>query len=249
MKRTQKITSAQVMNSKSQQQEQQPIVFVTGTDTDVGKTFVSTLLVHKWKAAYWKPVQTGIESDQGDSETLKNFKIAASTWQPPIFTPTYALQKPLSPLQAMEYEPNVDIRLLDFVVPEEWSTENPLVVEGAGGVCVPITRKLEITTDLIKHLIETSGHPVYVVVVARSGLGTLNHTLLTWNHLCDNGLRSHLFGVILNGEPNEGNVQALKKFGVNIMAQVAQCTTAHDQDMTLHELPSVESLMTQQDVE
>lgn len=146
-------------------------------------------------------------------------------------------------------EPNVDIRLLDFVVPEEWSAENPLVVEGAGGVCVPITRKLEITTDLIKHLIETSGHPVYVVVVARSGLGTLNHTLLTWNHLCDNGLRSHLFGVILNGEPNEGNVQALKKFGVNIMAQVAQCTTAHDQDMALHELPSVESLMTQQDVE
>lgn len=132
MKRTQKITSAQVINSKSQQQEQQPIVFVTGTDTDVGKTFVSTLLVHKWKAAYWKPVQTGIESDQGDSETLKNFKIAASTWQPPIFTPTYALQKPLSPLQAMEYEPNVDIRLLDFVVPEEWSAENPLVVEGAG---------------------------------------------------------------------------------------------------------------------
>ena len=98
-----------------------------------------------------------------------------------------------------------------------------------------------------RHLIETSSHPVYVVVVARSGLGTLNHTLLTWNHLCDNGLRGHLFGVILNGEPNEGNVQALEKFGVNIMAQVVQCTTANDIDMALHVLPSVESLMTQQD--
>ena len=147
------------MNSESQQQ--QPIVFVTGTDTDVGKTFVSTLLVHKWKASYWKPVQTGIESDQGDSETLKKFEAAASTWQPRIFTPTYELQKPLSPLQAMEYEPEVDIKLLDFVAPEEWGAEDPLVVEGAGGVCVPITRKLEITTDLIKHLIETSSCLLY----------------------------------------------------------------------------------------
>ncbi|CAI2005952.1 hypothetical protein SEUBUCD646_0G00200 [Saccharomyces eubayanus] len=240
------------MNSKPQQEEeeqqqQQPIVFVTGTDTDVGKTFVSALLVHKWKAAYWKPAQIGIESDQGDSETLKNFKVAASTWQPRIFTPTYVLQKPLSPLQAMEYEPGVDIKLLDFAVPDEWDAESPLVVEGAGGVCVPITRKLEITTDLIKHLIETSSHPVYVVVVTRSGLGTLNHTLLTWNHLCDNGLRGHLFGVILNGEPNEGNVQVLEKFGVDVIAQVGQCATAQNLEMALHGLPTVESLVTQQD--
>lgn len=202
----------------------QPIIFVTGTDTDVGKTFISTLLVKKWRANYWKPVQTGIESDLGDSSTVKSANCAPS-WNPKIFAPRYELQKPLSPYKAMDFEPDVDIEITDFEIPQE-SGDAPLIVEGAGGVLVPVTKNLETMTDLMKYLaINSTGRPFKIVVVARSGLGTLNHTLLTMKYLEREGLSDHILGVVVNGVKNPGNVQVFKDYGLKILAEVETCSS------------------------
>ncbi|QLL33107.1 hypothetical protein HG536_0E00170 [Torulaspora globosa] len=203
---------------------QQPIIFVTGTDTDVGKTFVSTLLVYKWQANYWKPVQTGIESDDGDSVTVSKAECGLP-WKPEIYSPRYELLKPLSPYKAMDYEPEVDIRLSDFEIPKG-SDSSPLIVEGAGGVFVPLTRNLETMTDLMRKLAEKQDRPFKIIVVTRSGLGTLNHTLLTISHLQNAGLREHIMGVIVNGERNPDNVQVFKDYGLKILAEVDKSESA-----------------------
>ena len=153
-----------------------PLIFVTGTDTDVGKTFISALLVQKWMANYWKPIQTGLDEDQGDTVSMQEL-CSRSEHVPIYFPPRHIFQKPLSPLEAMNYEPEHEVLISDFSSPDEDMT-TPLVAEGAGGVYVPLTKKLEVTSHLIKHLVKVSSRPVKIVVVARSGLGTLNHTLL-----------------------------------------------------------------------
>ncbi|CAR23076.1 dethiobiotin synthase [Lachancea thermotolerans CBS 6340] len=214
-----------------------PIIFVTGTDTDVGKTFVSALLVQKWEANYWKPVQTGLESDVGDTATIEQL-CAGQRHEPHIFEPRYALQKPLSPLAAMEYEPTVDIQLSDFHIPGQ-NTDCPLVIEGAGGVYVPLTKELHITTDLIKHLIGSTNRPVKIVVVGRSGLGTLNHMLLTLEHLCAANLENHILGCILNGKRNPGNVKVLQRYGRRIIAEVDHCSTDEDFVTALDGIPNL----------
>ncbi|SCU85156.1 LAME_0D00320g1_1 [Lachancea meyersii CBS 8951] len=219
-----------------------PIVFVTGTDTDIGKTFTSALLVQKWKANYWKPVQTGLESDPGDTKTVEEFS-ARREHTPHLFSPRYALQKPLCPLDAMRFEPEFDIQLSDFVIPEE-RHDQPLVVEGAGGIYVPITKKLEITTDLIKRLQETTDRAIKIVVVARSGLGTLNHTLLTLEHLSRAGLGNHIAGCILSGPKNEGNANTLKLYGANVLAEVGHCYTVEDIEAAIAGIPDLATIFT-----
>lgn len=224
-----------------QEMTSSPIIFVTGTDTDVGKTFISSLLVHSWSANYWKPVQTGIESDQGDTKTVLQFS-GKSSWSPTLFPPRYELLKPLSPYKAMEFEPQVDIKLQDFQIPQN-SDERPLIVEGAGGIYVPITKKLEITTDLIKHLIQSTKRPVKIVVVARSGLGTLNHTLLTWEYLRSVGLQDHLLGCVVNGPANSGNVEVMRDYGVTILAEVDQCDSSEMVTKALERIPKLETIL------
>ncbi|SCU77398.1 LADA_0A00254g1_1 [Lachancea dasiensis] len=217
-----------------------PIIFVTGTDTDVGKTFTSALLVSKWQCDYWKPAQTGLESDTGDTKTVHDF-CSSGRHMPHLFPPRYALQKPLCPLEAMDFEPHHDIQLSDFQLPEE-RINTPLVIEGAGGIYVPITRGLHVTTDLIKHFITSTSRPVRIIVVARSGLGTLNHTLLTMEHLKNAGLLSHTLGCIVNGQKNPGNVAILERYGVSILAQVDHCSTKEDITLALGQIPELADL-------
>ncbi|CDO91669.1 unnamed protein product [Kluyveromyces dobzhanskii CBS 2104] len=220
------------------------IIFVTGTGTDVGKTFVSSLLVHKWKANYWKPIQTGLESDTGDTETISRFPNEITDWKPKLFPPRFQMKKPLSPFNAMEFEANIDISLSDFCIPPaEYLGSEVLVVEGAGGLFVPITKKLEITTDLIHSLVERyPQHEVGILVVANSGLGTLNHTMLTVEHLNNHGLRDNFLGCILNGRPNKINADTLRLFGVKIFCEVDRCETKEDMEMALRKVPSVYDL-------
>ena len=99
-------------------------VFVTGTGTGIGKTIVSACLVHRWGAAYWKPVQTGIDDEAGDSVTV------ASLTGTTAHKPRHILRAPLSPEDAARAE-GIAIALADFDLP---STAGPVVVEGAGGV-------------------------------------------------------------------------------------------------------------------
>lgn len=169
-------------------------VFVTGTDTGVGKTLAAACLARAWGAWYWKPVQTGLAEEAGDTAT-----VAALAGSDRLIPPRHALAAPLSPLAAAELE-GVTIALEDFTLP----TRTPLVVEGAGGALAPLTASA-LMVDLMVRL----GLPA--VVVARSTLGTINHTLLTLEALRARAVP--VVGVILSGPPDAGNRAAIERFG------------------------------------
>lgn len=177
-------------------------VFVTGTDTGIGKTMVSAWLVRSWQADYWKPVQSGIHEGL-DADVVRRI-----TPQSRIHPSAFMLNEPLSPDQAARRD-GVSIALDDFHLP---STDRPLVVEGAGGAMVPLNGK-HLMIDLMVRL----GLPV--VVVARSGLGTINHSLLTLEALSRRGIA--VAGVIMSGPPNEENRRAIEHFsGVSVVAEL-----------------------------
>lgn len=179
-------------------------IFVTGTDTGVGKTVVSAWLVRSLDADYWKPVQTGCEDDDDTPTVAALSGLAPSRLHPPA----YRLRAPLAPDQAARLE-GVEIDL-DRLRPP--STLAPLVVEGAGGVLVPLNARATMA-DLMVRL----GLPV--LVVARSGLGTINHTLLTLECLRRRALP--VLGVVMNGPANAANRHAIEAFGnVSILAEL-----------------------------
>lgn len=171
------------------------IIVVTGTDTDVGKTVFAAALTVALGARYWKPVQSGLE-DGGDAAAVAALGVPADR----ILPEAYRLTTPCSPhlsakLDGVEIDP-------DRLMPP--STPGPLIVEGAGGALVPVTRGL-VYADLFARW----EHPV--VVVARTGLGTINHSLLTIEALRARGVP--LLGVAFNGEPNEDSEATVADMG------------------------------------
>lgn len=170
-------------------------VFVTGTDTGVGKTVVAACLVHRWRAEYWKPIQTGLADEEGDSPTVARLAHPLH-----IHPPLYALAAPLSP-EAAAARAAVSIDFDAFRLP---AGDAPLVVEGAGGVLVPLGGGRSMA-DLIGRL----GLPV--VLVARSTLGTINHTLLSLEALAARDCR--VMGVVLVGPDAAENAAAIARLG------------------------------------
>jgi dethiobiotin synthetase len=136
-------------------------LIVTGTDTGIGKTVLSAGLVAMLGARYWKPVQAGLEEE--DSPTIARLAPGAS-----IHSPAYRLHTPASPHYAAQID-GVTIDPARLTLP---MGERPLVVEGAGGALVPLSQTL-----LYADQFAAWGLPV--VVVARTELGTINHSLLT----------------------------------------------------------------------
>ncbi|MFO1057837.1 MAG: dethiobiotin synthase [Dongiaceae bacterium] len=181
-------------------------VFVTGTDTGVGKTVVAAALVRAWGGSYWKPAQTGLAD--GDDDTATVTRLARL---PPgrVAPPACALQAPLSPAAAAALEgTTVDFARLAALpaLPE------PLVVEGAGGVLVPLDGE-RLMVDLMARL----GLPV--LLVARSTLGTINHSLLSLEALRARGLA--VAGIVMSGPRNPGNRAALEQHGrVRVLAEL-----------------------------
>ena len=179
-------------------------LFVTGTDTGVGKTVVAAALLQRLRAngavRYWKPVQTGLDEDD-DTETVRRIAAASSR---EIFAAGIRLSRPLSPHQAARLEHRSivldDLITLASIQPpgEFW------IVEGAGGVLVPLN-EWQVMTDLIRAL------AMPVVIAARSGLGTINHTLLTLEALRSRDLA--IAGVVVVGEPNRENREAIAYYG------------------------------------
>src|SRR6185436_19979821 len=167
-------------------------LFVTGTDTGVGKTAVAAALMHRYRELgtlkYWKPIQTGAEADD-DTATVQNLGCLKSE----VFAPGIRLHRPIAPYLAAELS-GVRISIPDLIacIAEEPETVRWLA-EGAGGVLVPIN-DAEFMIDLMIHL----GLPVFVV--ARSSLGTINHTLMTLEILRNRTL--NVAGVVMVGEPN-----------------------------------------------
>ncbi|MEZ5344148.1 MAG: dethiobiotin synthase [Pyrinomonadaceae bacterium] len=189
-------------------------IFVTGTDTGIGKTVVSAALMIAFRSSedvcYWKPVQTGIEEDN-DTETVRQL---ASCTDDEVFDHGFRLERPLSPhLSARLADVKITIdKIVSFT--EEADPEKFMIVEGAGGILVPLN-KYQLMIDLI----ETLNLPV--LIVARSGLGTINHTVLTVNALRDRGIE--LFGVVTSGEPNEENKKAIEHYGnVRVLAEMPE---------------------------
>ena len=179
-------------------------LFITGTDTNVGKTVVAAAFMHRYRDAagwrYWKPIQTGIEQDD-DSAMVRGLGACndSEVWPEGI-----RLERPVSPHLAAEMsQTTIGIAQLDRFV-ERMPKTYRWLVEGAGGVLVPINES-ELLIDFIVHL------DMPVLVVARSTLGTINHTLLTIEALIARKLA--VAGVVLVGEKNPSNRKAIEDYG------------------------------------
>jgi len=172
--------------------------FVTGTDTHVGKTVLSALLVAALEARYWKPVQTGaIEGT--DRESVRKWAEISEDRLP---AGKYRFDPPVSPHLAASGA-GIEIHLEDFELPAapggaRW------IVEGAGGVMVPLNDR-----DLMRDLMKRIGFPI--VIAARTALGTINHTLLTLAALRE--LPLPIRGVVLIGDENAENRRAIEHYG------------------------------------
>ena len=161
-------------------------IFVTGIGTDVGKTVVSSVLVEALKADYWKPVQTGSFFSTDTAKVQKWVTNTESKFHPECFL----LKQYMSPHAAAELE-NVEIKLDDLKLPE---TNNTLIIEGAGGLMVPLNRT-EFMIDMIMKF------DAEVVLVIQNYLGSINHTLLSIEALKSRGVK--ILGVIFNGAKHQ----------------------------------------------
>jgi dethiobiotin synthetase len=170
-------------------------IFITGTDTDVGKTFVSTWISTHWPHfRYWKPIQCGVgERGETDSSFIHNISKAY------VYEEGYKFLDPISPHLASK-KSGIKIERNSLILPYE----SDLIIEGAGGVMVPINES-EYMVDLMEQF------KASVFVVARTSLGTINHTLLTIEALRKRNLK--LMGVIMNGYRNEENRLAIENYG------------------------------------
>ncbi|MGB1196939.1 MAG: dethiobiotin synthase [Synechococcus sp.] len=178
---------------------------VCGTDTDVGKTVVSAWLVQGLEAMYWKPVQSGLEGGGDRQRVIDLLQLPEHRWIPE----TYAFQAAVSPHWAAELENRVlEPRRLQLPP----SGTSPLVVETAGGLHVPLTRTWRQIDQLQRWNLP-------VVLVCRSGLGTLNHTLLSLEALASRGIP--VLGLILNGPLHADNPRTLEDLGgVPVLAEL-----------------------------
>ncbi|MEL1240612.1 dethiobiotin synthase [Flavobacterium flavipallidum] len=178
-------------------------LFITGIGTDVGKTIASAIITEALEADYWKPIQAG-DLDTSDSHKIKAF---LSNDKTVIHPNSYALNTPASPHLAAELD-NVVIDLKNITEPV---TNNHLVVEGAGGVFVPINDD-ETIVDLIQL-------DYKVIVVSRHYLGSINHTLLTIEALQNRKIA--IAGILFNGKENQATESIiLKKTGINCIGRI-----------------------------
>lgn len=181
-------------------------LFVTGTNTDIGKTFVSGVLMAGLGAHYWKPIQSGSLESTDTQWLSENTGLDKNHF----FEETYRFEHALSPHAAAKLE-NIEISLDKLGLPELAGSQT-LIVEGAGGLMVPLNDEL-FMLDLIRKL------NIPVVIVADSGLGTINHTMLTIEQLKRHDIE--IFGVVMNGVRNRSNRQAIEKYGrVPVLAEV-----------------------------
>ncbi|WP_299113858.1 dethiobiotin synthase [uncultured Winogradskyella sp.] len=176
--------------------------FITGISTDVGKTIISAVLVEALEADYWKPVQAG-DLENSDTHKVKRY---VSNSKSVFHENSYALKTPMSPHGAAEID-GITIDVKNIQPPK---TKNHLIIEGAGGLMVPLNDK-----DTILDIIQ----PNYkVIVVSRHYLGSINHTLLTINTLKEKGFDVSL---IYSGNEHKSTESIIKKMtGVTVLGRI-----------------------------
>lgn len=186
-------------------------VFVAGTDTGVGKTVVSAALVLGLDGYYWKPIQSGNDEPTDTDRVRAWTRLAEDRFLPE----GYVLEAPMSPHASAALD-GVTIDA-DRLAKTPLPSDRPMVVEGAGGLLVPLNDDV-LLVDLIGDL----GLPV--VLVTRSGLGTLNHTLLSLGELDRRGIP--VVGVAMVGTRHESNRRALEHYGgTPVIAEVPMLRT------------------------
>lgn len=173
-------------------------VVVSGTDTGLGKTVFAAMLTRALDADYWKPVQSGIE-DGTDARTVASLAEIAPER---ILPERYVLSQPLSPHRSAELD-GVEIDAGALALPERPTDARPLIVEGAGGLLVPLTR-----STLFIDVFRRWGAPV--VLCARTALGTINHTLLSVEALKARGVP--LLGIAFIGKAMEDSERTIVAF-------------------------------------
>ena len=187
-------------------------LFITGTDTGVGKTVAAAALLHRYRGRlplrYWKPIQTGIEQDDDTADVAR----LAACGPHELLTAGVRLPRPVSPHLAARLSGRpIDIEALVARVRAEPDSSR-WIVEGAGGALVPVNDAANMA-DLMTRL----GLPV--VVVARTALGTINHTLLTLEALRRRAIQTA--GVIMVGVPNPDNREAIERYGhVHVLGEM-----------------------------
>ncbi|MBF2707124.1 dethiobiotin synthase [Flavobacterium soyangense] len=180
-------------------------LFITGISTDVGKTIASAIIVEALEADYWKPIQAG-DLDNSDSHKIKSYISNDKTF---IHENRYQLQTPASPHLAAERD-GITIDLKQIAAPK---TKNHLVIEGAGGVFVPLN-----SNDCVIDLIQAD---YKVIVVSRHYLGSINHTLLTIEALKNRKIK--IAGIIFSGDKNESSeTMILNKTGIKCIGRIEQ---------------------------
>ncbi len=180
--------------------------FITGIGTGVGKTIVSAIFVEALKADYWKPVQAG-NFDFTDTDFVKSL---VSNSISKFHSETYKFKTPASPHYAAGIE-NIKINPGNFKIPE---TKNHLIIEGAGGLMVPLNNNF-LMLDFIKQF------NAEVILVSQNYLGSISHTLLSIEALKTRNIQ--VKGIVFNGEKNESSENYILTYsGIPCLLRVAQ---------------------------
>lgn len=190
--------------------------FIAGISTEVGKTVASAIIVQALGADYWKPVQSG---DLHDSDTMKVQRWTAhpdTTFHPE----TYRLKTPMSPHAAAEID-DVHIDMNAFSLPE---TQNHLIVEGAGGLIVPLNEK-----DTMLDLMENLNLPS--ILVSRHYLGSINHTLMSIALLKQRNIP--IAGILFNGKEHPTTEAIITKMsGVSIIGRIGELSQINHESIS-----------------
>lgn len=187
-------------------------IFVTGIGTDVGKTVVCAILCEALQADYWKPIQCGVDDKTAktDSQIVKELVSNSKT---KIHVEQYCFKNAMSPHVAAKLEV-VEINIDTIKIPE---TNNTLIIEGAGGLMVPLNEK-HLVVDLIENL------NAEVIIVSQSYLGSINHTSLTCSELKRRNI--NVIGIVFNGKSNEESEKIILNFsGLKCIGYINEETT------------------------
>lgn len=171
-------------------------LFITGIGTDVGKTIVSAILMHGLDANYWKPIQAGTEPET-DTECVQRLTGLSSNRFIPEFC---VLKTPASPHWAAELE-GIVLDPSQIKIP---NTERTLLIEGAGGILVPLNSE-NVYADWVK------AHRLPVLLVSKNYLGSINHTLMTIETLKNRSIP--IEGVVFSGEENAASEKVIEQYG------------------------------------
>ncbi|WGQ11158.1 dethiobiotin synthase [Pedobacter gandavensis] len=189
--------------------------FITGIGTGIGKTIVSAILTQKLESDYWKPIQSG-DLEQSDSLSIKDL---ISNTKTVIHPEQYRLTQPLSPHLSARLD-GIEIKTEAIKLP---ITNNQLIIEGAGGLMVPINEK-ELILDLIPVL------NAKLIIVSQNYLGSINHTLLTLEVLKSRNIQVE--GIIFNGEANKESESYIASYtGIPVLGHIPKLVSLNKESI------------------